>query len=336
MTFGIRRLMLPLAAAGALLASHTGCSANGPTGDCAPDRYCRAAAGELIDVPLSDLHPTQPSLGYDEVFYRVGRYTLGAANTPSPLPDAWCVANGQKGVKSAGPGAKVADPASFTCEVPVGSETPATTAGMKTAVIGPGGQVYLTDGHHTLTSFWEAPGGGPDTRIRVRIVDNLQDLAPEAFWRRMQDQGWTWLRDADGNDIRPEQLPANLGLKNFANDRYRGVLFFLRDVSYFQDDSIPAFQEFYWGHWLRNQTEPGLRLENFNLNNVASYQELIGNIGRAMVALPDSLEIENGRTAKELGKLDSFGQKTFDTLSAPLDSTKPGKLSYCIAYKAGR
>jgi len=29
---------------------------------------------------------------------------------------------------------------------------------MKTAVVGPGGQLYLTDGHHTLTSFWEVQG----------------------------------------------------------------------------------------------------------------------------------------------------------------------------------
>lgn len=336
MTSGLGRLILPLAATGALLASLTGCSTTGPKDDCSPDRYCGAAAGDLIDVALSDLHPTQPALGYDEVFYRVGRYTLGAAGTPSPLPDAWCVANGQKGLKSAGPEATITDPASFTCEVPFGSETPETTAGMKTAVIGPGGQVYLTDGHHTLTSFWEAPGGGSGTHIRVRVVDNLQDLAPGAFWRRMQEKGWAWLRDADGNDISPDQLPANLGLKNFANDRYRGVLFFLRDVSYFQDDSIPAFQEFYWGHWLRTQTDPGLRLENFNLNDVASYQELIGNIGRAMVALPDSFELDGGHTAGEMGKLKSFGQKTFDALSGPLDSAKPGKLSYCIAYKADR
>ena len=293
-----------------------------------------ATAGDLIDVALADLHPTQPSLGYDEVFFRVGRYTLGAGAS-SPVFDAWCGANGQGAVKAVGTGATVADRESFTCEVPVGSETPETTAGMKTAVVGPGGKIYLTDGHHTLTSFWEVPGGGPDAHIRVRVVANLKHLEPQAFWREMQANGWTWLRLADGEPAGSEHVPANLGLKNFANDRYRGVMFFLRDISYFQDDSIPPFQEFYWGYWLRKQTEPGLRLENFDLHAVSSYQELLGNVGRAMIALPEDTEIE-GLTAGQLGKLPSFGQRTFDELSAPLDSAKPGKLSYSLAYRAGR
>jgi len=295
-------------------------------------KHVDAAAGDLIDVTLGELHPTQPSLGYDEVFFRVGRYTLGSH---LPVFDAWCVANGQGAVASADPDSTVADRHSFTCAVPVGSETPATTAGMKTAVIGPGGQVYLTDGHHTLTSFWEVPGGGPGAHLRLRVVANLKHLDPEAFWQEMQAQGWTWLRDADGKPAGPEQVPANLGLKSFANDRYRGVLFFLRDVSYFQDDSIPAFQEFYWGHWLRNQTDPGLRLENFDLTDASSYLRLLGNVGAAMVALHDEADI-SGRTAKELGKLKSFGQKVFDELAAPLDSPKPGKLALMLPMKRRR
>ena len=122
-------------------------------------------------------------------------------------------------------------------------------------------------------------------------------------------------------------------MKSFANDRYRGVMYFLRDISYFQDDSIPPFQEFYWGFWLRGQTDPGLRLENFDLKDVTSYHALLGNIARAMIALPDDTKIES-LTAKQLGKLNSFGQKEFDALTAPLDSPKPGKLTYSMTYKA--
>lgn len=292
-------------------------------------KHADAAPGDLIDIPLRDLRPTQPSLGYDEVFFRVGRYVLAKQ---SPVFDAWCVANGQGSVQATGPGATIADRSSFTCTVPVGAETPETTAGMKTAVIGPGAQVYLTDGHHTLTSFWEVPGGGPAAHIRLRVVENLKHLEPKAFWDEMHAQGWTWLRDADGEQTGPHAVPANLGLTNFANDRYRGVMFFLRDISYFQDDRIPPFQEFYWGHWLRSQTDPGLRLENFDLNDVSSYHQLLGNVARAMVALPDDTTIE-GLTARQLGKLNTFGQKAFDALAAPLDSASPGKLSYSISYK---
>lgn len=293
-------------------------------------RRADAAPGDLIDIPLRDLHPTQPSLGYDEVFFRVGRYVLAPE---SPVFDAWCVANGQGPVASVESGATITDRLSFTCAVPVGAETPETTAGMKTAVIGPGGKTYLTDGHHTLTSFWEVPGGGPSAHIRLRVVANLKHLSPEAFWDEMHARGWTWLRDADGEPTGPSAVPATLGLTNFANDRYRGVLFFLRDISYYQDDSIPAFQEFYWGHWLRTQTDPGLRLENFDLTDATSYLALLRNVGEAMIALPADADI-SGRTAAELGKLNSFGQRDFDALTAPLDSPKPGKLTYSLAYKA--
>lgn len=299
----------------------------------ANERFCAAGVGDLLDIRLDELKPTQPSLGYDEVYYRLGRYTLGAG-AADQLLDQWCATNGQGGLESATPGATVIDPASFTCALAVGSETDESKVPMKTAVIGPGGQPYLTDGHHTLTSFWEAPGAGPDTRVRLRITANLKDAAPEAFWAEMASQGWTWLKDADGKPVTPDQLPASLGLKSFANDQYRGALVFVRDVGYSQDDTSPAFQEFYWGQWLRNQTDPNLRPADFILTDMASYRTLVGNIGTAMVALSDSTEIANGLDAKALGKLESFGQKAFDALAAPLDSDKPGKLTYAIAYKA--
>jgi len=299
----------------------------------ANERFCAASVGDLLDIRLDELKPTQPSLGYDEVYYRLGRYTLGAG-AADQLLDQWCATNGQGGLESATPGATVIDPASFTCALAVGSETDESKVPMKTAVIGPGGQPYLTDGHHTLTSFWEAPGAGPETRVRLRITGNLKDATPEAFWAEMQSQGWTWLNDADGKPITPEQLPGSLGLDSFANDQYRGALVFVRDVGYSQDDTSPAFQEFYWGQWLRDQTNSNLRPADFTLTDMASYHTLVGNIGAAMVALSDTTEIANGLDAKALGKLESFGQKAFDALIAPIDSDKPGKLAYAIAYKA--
>ena len=297
------------------------------------ERFCAAAVGDLLDVTLNELRPTQPSLGYDEVYYRLGRYTLGPGAAANLL-DQWCATNGQEGLESAPAGASLADPASFRCAVPVGAETDESKIPMKTVVIGPGGQPYLTDGHHTLTSFWEAPGGGAETRVRLRVTGNLSSLAPDAFWREMQDRGWTWLRGADGNPVAPDKLPTGLGLKQFADDQYRGVLYFARDVGYRQDDDSPAFQEFYWGQWLRGQTQPELRLDNSALSELPSYLRLVGNVGTAMVALGDTAEIAGGQNARQLGKLDSFGQQAFDALSAPVGSPKPGKLALAIAYRA--
>lgn len=295
-------------------------------------RYCAAKAGDLLDISLDALHPTQPSLGFDEVYARLGRYTIGK-DASTQLFDAWCAANGQKAVQSVKPGATITDRSSFTCTVPLGSETAETTEPMKTAVIGPGGQVYLTDGHHTLTSFWEAPGGGPGTHVRLKITGNLATLAPDAFWREMQSKGWTWLRDADGKPIAPESLPKNLGLKQFANDQYRGVLYFARDIGYSQNDDSPAFQEFYWGHWLRTQTDPSLDPNNFVLTDFTSYLTLVGNVAKAMVALPKDTKITDSLDAHALGQLDTFGEKAFESLSQPLSSPKPGKLAIAIEYK---
>ncbi len=336
-----QRVRCAAAAIGVLVvtAAGAGCAPRtetAKTADPCPEqnqRNCAAAVGDLLEVTLGDLKPTQPSLGYDEVYYRLGRYTLGR-DAADNLLDQWCATNGQGALTSAQPGAVITDPATFACEVPVGSETDESKVPMKTAVVGPGGQLYLTDGHHTLTSFWEAPGGGPDTRVRLRITGNLKDSTPEAFWSEMQSQGWTWLKDADGKTIAPEQLPASLGLKQFANDTYRGVLYFARDVGYGQDDDSPAFQEFYWGQWLRGQTDPDLQPANFTLTDLASYHSPVGNVGKAMVALSDTTEIAGSQDAKALGKLDTFGKKAFDALTQPVDSPKPGKLAYSIAYKA--
>ena len=304
---------------------------------CAPQnlRYCAAVVGELLDTTLAELHPTQPSLGYDEVYYRLGRYTMGK-ETPSKLFDDWCAANGQKGVQSAAVGATASDRNSFTCITPLGSETPATITPMKTAVVGPGGQLYLTDGHHTLTSFWEVPGGGPGTHIRLRITGNLSAVNANEFWTTMAANGWTWLKDVDGNPIAPDRLPENLGLSRFDNDIYRGVLYFLRDIGFEQDDNSPAFQEFYWGQWLRAQPDPGVQPANFNLTDLPSYLDLVRNIGSAIVTLPDNAQIAGGLDAERLGRLDEFGQEAFATLSEPYSAAKPGKLAYSLRYKNSR
>ena len=166
--------------------------------DTAPARH-RVAAGDLIDVTLGELHPTQPAVGFDEIYYKLGRYASDKdeqAGHVNKRFDDWCEANGQQEADSAGPGASLTDPASFTCTVPVGQETPETTAAMKTVVIGPGGVRYLTDGHHSFTELMESPDGGPSTHIRVRVVADLSGLDQDAFWTRMQDEHWVWLRES--------------------------------------------------------------------------------------------------------------------------------------------
>lgn len=42
----------------------------------APAVYLCAKPGDIVDVRIGGGHPTQPSLGYNEVYYKLGRYTM--------------------------------------------------------------------------------------------------------------------------------------------------------------------------------------------------------------------------------------------------------------------
>lgn len=298
-----------------------------------------AQPGDLLDVTLDRLHPTQPVIGYDEVYYKLARYTSGKDAANGDLNkrfDDWCEANGQGEAATARPDARLDDPAGFTCTVPLGQETPASVAAMKTAVVGPGGTLYLTDGHHTFTEFVEAPDGGLDTRVRVRITDNYSALSTTAFWQRMQSEKKVWLRDENDRPITVDQLPDRLGLAHFHDDPYRSLIYFTRDIGYSTPDDAAEFLEFSWGSWLRGS----LDLSAHDLTDQAGYLGLVEQASRAMTALNDTDQVAYGHTAADLGKLAQWnaGKKAtggeFAKLSKPLSDAKPGKIAYALDFRA--
>jgi LPXTG-motif cell wall-anchored protein len=306
------------------------CTVGDPRDLCAP-------VGELLDVRIGDVHPTQPSLGYDEVYYKLGRYDTALSKDAINKKFAdWCEANGQQDAASAQPDATLTDPSTFACTVPVGSETPDTIAPMKTVVIGPQGVLYLTDGHHTLTSFLE--DSGPDVHVRLRVLGNLSGLSDADFWAAMQANKWTWLRDVNGDAITPAQLPANVGLANFEDDRYRSILYFARDIGYSADGAVP-FQEFYWGTWLR--TRPDIPVAAWNQDDWAGSLALVKQLTQAQVALGAGAVVDpqSGYTAGDLsvlsawndGKAESKGE--WAKLAKPYTDAKPGKLAYMTEYR---
>ncbi|KAB1658809.1 ParB/Srx family N-terminal domain-containing protein [Pseudoclavibacter sp. CFCC 11306] len=309
----------------------------------APDRtgYLAAKPGDLVDVRIGDVHPTQPSLGYDEVYYKLGRYTQGKDKTNKKFDD-WCEANGQLEAKDTPKGARLDDPSSFTCEIALGAETEDSTAAMKTVVIGPGGSLYLTDGHHTLTSFSELTAdGGMNIHVRLKVLGNLSDKTPAEFWNAMKANKWTWLQDANGRSIEPKMLPTAVGLRSFENDEYRSLLYFGRDIGY-TAGTIP-FQEFYWGQWLR-EGQFGVRGETGSLAGWDADADTALATVKAMterqVALKSSAPVASGFTAKELGRLKEWddgktGSKSeFGKLSKPFDDAKPGKIAYMLQHRA--
>ncbi|NML55509.1 hypothetical protein HHL19_36130 [Streptomyces sp. R302] len=175
-----------------------------------PQEYLCAQPGDVVEVRIGDVHPTQPSLGYDQVSYNLGRDTLGKDAINKKFDD-WCEANVQLGASVAGPDARLDDPTSFTCEPPVGQETAESTEAMKTVVIGPGGVLYLTDGHHTLTSLYELPDAGPRPAGAAARRGQPQQAAPADVPGADESREWVWLRDVGGNPVDVPKLPKRGG-----------------------------------------------------------------------------------------------------------------------------
>ncbi|NED04501.1 chromosome partitioning protein ParB [Streptomyces sp. SID6648] len=322
-----------VAGAGTGAAAADPCSGSGPL-----PRTC-AQPGDLIDVTLGELHPTQAVLGFDQVFYKLGRYGSGrdeAAGDVNKRFDDWCETNGQEEAASAGPGARLDDPSSFSCTVQVGQETPETIAPMKTAVIGPGGKLYLTDGHHTLTSFLEGPDGSPRMHIRLRVTDNFSSLSPAAFWQRMTAEKKVWLRDENNRPLGVERLPDRLGITHFRDDPYRSLVYFTRDIGYEVPDGATEFLEFSWGAWLRGEHDTAA----YDLTAPGPYLDLVKRASRSMAALAPDAVVDDGKTAAQLGRIDEWngGKKEtggeFAKLGKPLSDPKPGKLAEALEYKA--
>ncbi|WP_314147050.1 ParB-like protein [uncultured Leifsonia sp.] len=295
---------------------------------------------QLLDVRIGDVHPTQPSLGYDEVYYKLGRYSTALSkDAVNKKFDDWCEANGQGAAAATTAASTLRDSSSFGCTIPLGSETADSIAPMKTVVIGPKGALYLTDGHHTLTSFAEDAQGGMDTHVRLRVLGNLSGLDDAAFWDAMKANKWTWLRDVDGNAITPAQLPKTVGLASFEDDRYRSIMYFARDIGYSADGAVP-FQEFYWGTWLRAQA--GIDVAGWKQDDWDASLALVKQITQAQVALApgDVVDNESGYTAADLSAFTAWNDGKAETkgewakLAQPYSSAKPGKLAYMTAYRA--
>lgn len=88
------------AGTGAAAGGAAACTGSGPL------PYTCAQPGDLIDVRLGELHPTQAVLGFDQVFYKLGRYGSDrdeAAGGVNKRFDDWCETNGQEEAATAAP-----------------------------------------------------------------------------------------------------------------------------------------------------------------------------------------------------------------------------------------
>ena len=311
-----------------------------------PSPYLAAKTGDVLKVGIEQLHPTQAVVGYDQIYYHLGRkqpdFTRYAPSTAGYLGDDendnysrylyrsefkrvddYCADNGQTGADPAAykpQTVRLIDPATYRCTGPAPVAGSAAATALKTVVIGPQGTLYLTDGHHTFTTLNELADGGPKLPVWVRVAANFSDTTDtSAFWKRMADAGYAWLRDANDKVIEPAALPSRVALSGFQDDRYRSLVYLTRDMGY-SNANVSEFAEFYWGNWLRNN---GVDLAAYNLRNLersritvtngiaaarsgdstTSYVAAVRDTALRMIALDGTTPIGPNRTAAQLGKL---------------------------------
>ena len=291
----------------------------GLNGTALAEDYTAAKPDELLLVPLQALHPTQAAVGYDQIYYKLCRFE----QERNKLFDEYCEANGQAESAKVPSDADLHQPESFTCQSEVGTRR----SEIKTVVIGPEGKLFLTDGHHTFTVLVEHPKGGENLNMWVRVTDNFSDSADMAtFWQRMAQARKVWLKDGNGHAIDPQQIPSQLGLQHLANDPYRALVYFTREVGYDKPRSgevAPEFLEFYWGNWLRSV----MSLDRYDLSDRGDYRDAVEAAARMMVALAPENEVgDSGFKARELGVYSSMDRKELNKMAGR-------KLNYVASYK---
>lgn len=275
-------------------------------------RYLQAQPGQVLQVKIQELHPTQGAIGYDQIYYKLGRWQ-GDFNRPTWLnhPDNqldylkrtvgkkfgdYCEDMGAVDLAKdsltsidALHNARLDQPGSFACTDAYGSHT----ENLKTVVIGFDGDLYLTDGHHSFSALREIPDGGDALPVWVKVDANYSDLdSAQAFWQKMTAERKTWLRNGSNKEITPAELPTRLGLQHaneaggIENDPYRSLVYFSRNIGY-KNGSLPEFAEFYWANWLRDQV------------NLAHYQTIATPSNKAQVLAASTLKKDLSANASD-------------------------------------
>lgn len=104
-----------------------------------------------------------------------------------------------------------------------------TTASLLTdvepVVIGPGGKLYLTDGHHTFTALEDSAYGSSNLPVYVNVIANFSGDTPAQFWAQMQaDDFLLPLNDGVPQIVNTATgSPIPTSLTGLTSDVYRGL-----------------------------------------------------------------------------------------------------------------
>jgi hypothetical protein len=84
------------------------------------------------------------------------------------------------------------------------------------------------------------------------IVDNLSNERVDDFWKSMEENNEVYLKDQNGKEITPSELPASI--KDLSNDPFRSLAGAVRESCGFEKDAKAAsgedYLEFQWADYL--------------------------------------------------------------------------------------
>lgn len=266
----------------------------------------------IVKLNISELHPTQPSIGYRQVMYK----TNGYLKNPTKILDNYCQNIGAGKLTNSNEHSNLKDINSFECQYKVATHPEE----MKTAVQAPNGQYYLTDGHHFVAELAK----NIDLNVPVYVVvtpDMRYTKTMAQFAREMKKRKLTWLQ-VGNQTIKFSELPTNFAKGQLKNDEYRSLMFFLRNIAFDKPNVAPPFYEFYMAKWMSSK----ISLKDLSLDSEEKYALALKSVGMAMThTSPDEViaTIDNKNyTVKDFGILKNFNEKAY------LDLIQPnGKLS---------
>jgi fibronectin-binding autotransporter adhesin len=152
-------------------------------------------------------------------------------------------------------------------------------ASIEPVVIGPGGVLYLTDGHHTFTALLDSIYGASDPTVYVNVIANYSNLTESEFFATMQANNLL-LPLNDGvpetvNDATGSPIPTTL--TGLTSDVYRGL-----EYSILKNKSSKLFTSSSNITGATGASTPGLdKMTGFysDFLEAAAYQDADGGLG---------------------------------------------------------
>eukprot|EP01100_Stratorugosa_tubuloviscum_P015484 TRINITY_DN8957_c0_g1_i1.p1 TRINITY_DN8957_c0_g1~~TRINITY_DN8957_c0_g1_i1.p1 ORF type:complete len:295 (-),score=138.55 TRINITY_DN8957_c0_g1_i1:20-904(-) len=146
------------------------------------------------------------------------------------------------------------------------------------AVLGPNGELYITDHHHQTRAVIESNKVNDVNEI-VYIEADLSQSSN--FWQSMVSNNWAWLYDEKVHQpINPSLLP--IDFLQLVNDPYRSLAWYVRHQGGYGKTS-KSYQDFIWANFFRdnlNLTEQAIInniriIDNDNNNNYNDFNNSI-------------------------------------------------------------